>query len=256
VELETLDIKMCDGVPDVQRAARQVLREGYDFIKICSTGGVLSPTDTPDCTEWTMEELKAMVYEASARGKAVMSHAQGLQGIKNALMGGVWSVEHGCKLDDEAIQLFLDTGTYLVPTLFIVDHLFEHGEEMGIAPTMLAKLDLIRHDHADSFRKAAAAGVRIGMGTDIVDDGAHGKNARELELMVRHGFTPMQAIVTATKISAEVCRIENKVGTIEAGKLADLLIVDGNPLDDITILQHQERLLMVMKDGKRYVDRL
>jgi imidazolonepropionase-like amidohydrolase len=109
--------------------------------------------------------------------------------------------------------------------------------------------------HAKSFRQAAKAGARIACGTDIIDEGSHGKNARELEYMVRNGYTPMQAIVAATKVSAECCRIADKVGTLEAGKLADLLVVDGNPLDDIKVLQDQSRLLLVMKEGKAFVDR-
>jgi len=247
---------MCDGVPEVQKAARRVLRQGFDFIKVCATGGVASPADSPEYTEWTLEELEAMVYEASARGKAVMAHAEGTQGIKNAIRAGVWSVEHGSMLDDEAIQLFLDTGTYLVPTLFVVEEVSERGEEMGLTPVSLAKVEKIKHTHAASFRRAAEAGVKIAVGTDAIDDEMHGKNARELEFMVRYGFTPMQAIVAATKISAEACRVDNRVGTLEPGKLADLLVVDGNPLDDISILQDQSRLMLVMKEGQSYVDRL
>ena len=256
VELPLFGAEMCDGVPEVQKAARRVLRQGFDFIKVCATGGVASPADSPEYTEWTLEELEAMVYEASARGKAVMAHAEGTQGIKNAIRAGVWSVEHGSMLDDEAIQLFLDTGTYLVPTLFVVEEVSERGEEMGLTPVSLAKVEKIKHTHAASFRRAAEAGVKIAVGTDAIDDEMHGKNARELEFMVRYGFTPMQAIVAATKISAEACRVDNRVGTLEPGKLADLLVVDGNPLDDISILQDQSRLMLVMKEGQSYVDRL
>jgi imidazolonepropionase-like amidohydrolase len=256
VELPLFGVEMCDGVPDVQKAARRVLRQGFDFIKVCATGGVASPADSPEYTEWTLEELKAMVYEASARGKAVMAHAEGTQGIKNAIRAGVWSVEHGSMLDDEAIQMFLDTGTYLVPTLFTVEELVERGEEMGLTSVSLAKVEKIKHTHAASFCRAAEAGVKIAVGTDAIDEKMHGKNARELELMVRYGFTPMQAIVAATKTSAEVCRVDDKVGTLEPGKLADLLVVDGDPLDDISILQDRSRLVLVMKEGKSYVDRL
>jgi imidazolonepropionase-like amidohydrolase len=256
VELPFFGVKMGDGVPGVQKAARMVLRQGFDFIKVCATGGIASPADSPEYTEWTLEELKAMVYEASARGKAVMAHAEGTQGIKNAIRAGVWSVEHGSMLDDEAIQLFLDSGTYLVPTLFTMEELVERGEEMGLTPVSLAKVEKVKLTHAASFRRAVEAGVKIAAGTDAIDDKMHGKNARELELMVRYGFTPMQAIVAATKTSAETCRVDDKVGTLEPGKLADLLVVDGNPLDDITILQDPSRLMLVMKEGQSYVDRL
>lgn len=256
IELPFWGVEMCDGVPDVQKAARRVLRKGFDFIKVCATGGVASPADSPEYTEWTLGELEAMVYEASARGKAVMAHAEGTQGIKNAIRAGVWSVEHGSMLDDEAIQMFLDTGTYLVPTLFAMEEIVERGEEMGLTPVSLAKMERIKPTHVASFRRAAEAGVKIAVGTDAIDDEMHGKNARELELMVRYGFAPMQAIVAATKTSAEACRVDNKVGTLESAKLADLLVVDGNPLDDISILQDQSRLILVIKEGKSYVDRL
>jgi len=256
VELPFFGVEMCDGVLEVQKAARKVLRKGFDFIKVCATGGIASPADSPEYTEWTIEELKTMVYEASARGKAVMAHAEGTQGIKNAIRAGVWSVEHGSMLDDEAIQMFLDTGTYLVPTLFAMEEMWERGEAMGLTPVSLAKMERIKPTHVASFRRAVEAGVKIAVGTDAIDDEMHGKNAFELELMVRYGFTPMQAIVAATKTSSEACRVDDKVGTLESGKLADLLVVDGNPLDDISILQDQSRLILVMKEGKSYVDRL
>jgi imidazolonepropionase-like amidohydrolase len=137
-----------------------------------------------------------------------------------------------------------------------MEELVERGEEMGLTPVSLAKVEKVKLTHAASFRRAVEAGVKIAAGTDAIDDKMHGKNARELELMVRYGFTPMQAIVAATKTSAETCRVDDKVGTLEPGKLADLLVVDGNPLDDITILQDPSRLMLVMKEGQSYVDRL
>lgn len=203
-----------------------------------------------------MDELNAIVYEASARGKAVMAHAQGTQGIKNAIRAGVWSVEHGSMLDEEAVQMMVDSGTYLVPTLFAVEYLADHGEEMGLAPVELAKIGLIYDRRIENFQQAVAAGVKIATGSDILDGAAHGRNAEELALMVRYGLSPMEAIVAATRTAAEVCRIADRVGVLEPGKLADLLVVDGNPLADIAILHDQSRLLMVMKEGQRYVDRL
>lgn len=257
-DIETPDpsVEMADGVPAVQRAARRILRKGYDFIKVCSTGGVASPADSPEYTEWTMEELRAVVYEAQARGKAVMSHAEGNQGIKNAILAGVWSVEHGSTLDDEAIDLFLKHDTYLVPTLFIVEDIAARGKEIGLTDVSIAKIEKVRHVHAKSFERAAAAGVKIGTGTDIIDEKSHGKNAAELELMVKHGYTPMQAIVAATRVSAEVCRIADRVGTLGPGKRADLLVIGGDPLADIKVLQDAAKMLLVMKDGRSYVSRL
>ena len=249
-------VEICSGVAEVQRATRMALAQGFDFIKVCATGGVASPADSPDYTEWTLEELKTIVGEATARGKAVMAHAEGSQGIKNAIRAGVWSVEHGSILDDEAIEMLLAAGTYLVPTLFIAEEIFAHGKEMGLSDVAMAKIKTIKAVHAESFAKAAAAGVKIAVGSDAIDASMHGKNARELEYMVRHGLTPMQAIVAATKTSSEACRVSDRVGVIEPGKLADMLVIDGDPLADIRILQEAARLLLVMKEGTTYVDGL
>ena len=252
----TVSPEFADGVPAVQLAARRILRKGFDFIKVCTTGGITSPSDLPEYTEWTMEELKAIVYEASARGKAVMAHAEGNRGIKNAILAGVWSVEHGSMLDDEAIHMLVERGTYLVPTLTAMDALANQADKFGLSQFARSKVEVVARYHFESFRKAAAAGVKMAAGTDNIEDWMHGKNARELELMVRYGYTPMQAIVAATKISSEACRVNAKVGTLEPGKLADLLVVDGNPLEDIAILQDQSKLLLIMKDGKNYVKKL
>jgi imidazolonepropionase-like amidohydrolase len=203
-----------------------------------------------------MDELKAIVYEASARGKAVMAHAEGTQGIKNALIAGVWSVEHGSMLDDEAIHMFVDKGTYLVPTLTAMDALANQPDKFAFSQFARSKVDMIAQNHFASFRKAAAAGVKMAAGTDNIEDWMHGRNAHELDLMVRHGYTPMQAIVAATKVSSEACRVSDKVGTLESRKFADLLVVDGNPLDNIAILQDESKLLLVMKQGKSYVRKL
>ncbi len=256
VSLSLLGAETCDGVPEVQRAARKVLRRGADFIKICTSGGTGLPVSKPEHLEWTAEELRAMVQEASARGKAVMAHAISTQGIKNAIRAGVWSVEHGSCLDDEAIQMFLDSGTYLVPTLSVDQAILERRPGDGWARTSRTEAELIEACTLESFKKAAAAGVKIAVGTDALNEEMHGRNALELELFVRHGLTPMEAIVAATKTASEVCRLDVRAGTLKAGKLADLLVVDGNPLDDISILQDRSRLLLVMKEGRTYVDSL
>jgi len=159
------DIPICDGVPAVQEATRRLLRTGVDFIKVCTTGGVLSPADSPTYTEWTVEELKAMLYEAKARDKEVMAHAEGNQGIRNAILAGIWSVEHGSYLDDETIRMFLDTGTYLVPTLFIVEEVAANADSMGLSAVAKEKIKTIKKIHSESFMRAAAAGVRIATGT-------------------------------------------------------------------------------------------
>lgn len=249
VELSYLGFGKCDGISEVQKGARDVLRRGFDFIKVCTSGGIDSPTDSPEYTEWSMEELKAVTYEASARGKSVMAHAEGTRGIKNAIQAGVWSVEHGSMLDEEAVQMFLASGTYLVPTLSVFMEISQRGKELGLSEISLAKAKKMEDFHAKSFKMAIEAGVKIATGSDAFVEQMHGQNARELELMVRYGYTPMQAILAATKISSEVCCVDDIVGTLEPEKNADILVIDGNPLDDISILQDKSRILVVMKDG-------
>ncbi|MBW2370095.1 MAG: amidohydrolase family protein, partial [Deltaproteobacteria bacterium] len=165
-------------------------------------------------------------------------------------------IEHGAMLDDEAIDMMLEAGTYLVPTLFVVEDIFSRGAETGLSEVSLVKARRLAELHSKSFSRAAAAGIKIALGTDIINEENHGRSAFELELMVRHGFSPMQAIVAATRTSAEVCRIADQVGTLEAGKLADLLVVDGDPLADITVLQESSKMLLVMKEGNDIVNRL
>lgn len=256
VEISTSGLPLTDGVPAVQHQTRHLLRQGYDFIKVCTTGGIVSPTDHPEDTEWTMEELHAIVHEAKAKSRAVMAHAQGTQGIKNAVMAGVWSVEHGSMLDDEAVDMMLEAGTYLVPTLFIWDYNLKHGREMGLPSYALAKLEKVGDWRIRSFEKALAAGIKMGTGSDAIHRDLHGMNAHELTLMVEYGCTPMQALVAATGTAAEICRIDDIVGILQPGKLADVLVVDGDPLDDITVLEDQARLLLIMKEGKAYKDLL
>jgi imidazolonepropionase-like amidohydrolase len=256
VELPFFGGERCDGVPEVRRAARKVLRQGVDCIKICTTGGSVYPGDSREFTEWTVEEVQAIVQEASARGRAVMAHAGNAQGIKNALLGGVWSVEHGSPLEAETIQMFLERGTYLVPTLLPAQVLYEKGEGIPHGGVSHLQMEKRRQASAENFKRAVDAGVKIAVGTDALGEETHGINARELELMASYGFSPMEAIVAATKTASEVCRLDSKVGTLEPGKLADLLVVDGDPLDDISILQDKSRLSLIMKDGSVYVDRM
>jgi imidazolonepropionase-like amidohydrolase len=250
--------EICDGVPEVTKAARKVLRDGFDFIKVAASGGLSYPSSRPEHTEWTLDELKAIVHEASARGKGVMAHAINNQGIKNALEAGVWSVEHGTCLDDETIQMFLDRGTYLVPTLSTGEMYFgpDEEEEGGFAPVSQREVDELTTVGLESFKRAVEAGVKIAAGTDAISEEMHGENAGELALLVRHGLTPMEAIVAATKTAAEACRVHDKVGILEVGKLADLLVVKGDPLIDISVLQDASRLLLVMKEGFACVDRM
>jgi imidazolonepropionase-like amidohydrolase len=239
-----------DGVEDCRRKVREVLRAGADVIKICSTGGVLSPTDHPEFVQFSPEELDVIVREAAYRnGVKVMAHAQGAEGVKNAIRAGIHSIEHGIFLDDEAIELMLKHGTFLVPTLLAPIAVLEAGEKGGMPEYGVRKAREVVEIHSESISRAHKAGVRIAMGTDA-GVMPHGTNLRELGLMVNVGMSPMETIVATTKKAAECLGWEDKVGTIEAGKLADIILVKKNPLQDIRSLEKVDNIALVMKDGK------
>ncbi|KZE38798.1 aryldialkylphosphatase [Bhargavaea cecembensis] len=241
---------IADGVDEVRKKTREMLRAGAEVIKVHATGGVLSPTDHPEFTQYSFEELSAIVEEARFRkGVKVMAHAQGAEGIKNAVRAGVHSIEHGIYLDDEAIELMKENGTYLVPTLLAPVSVLETAEEVGMPQSAVDKSIEVIEDHKASFTKAYRAGVNIAMGTDA-GVFRHGTNLRELGLMVDSGMTPMDAIVASTKSAAACMGWEDKVGTLEQGKLADIIIVKGNPLDDIHSLANPDQILTVIKDGE------
>jgi imidazolonepropionase-like amidohydrolase len=239
-----------DGVEEVRRATREVLRAGADQIKVHTSGGVMSPNDEPTATGFSPEEIAAIVYEARAAGKTVMAHAQATQGIKNAALGGIHSIEHGIYLDEEAVDEMKRRGTYLVPTLVAPLWLIRRAErEPGsVPPYAVRKNREVLAGHQASFRMALERGVRVAMGTDT-GVGPHGSNAEELEQMVALGMTAMEAIVAATRTAAECCRVAHLTGTLEVGKRADLLGVDGDPLADVRVLQHREKLALIVRDG-------
>lgn len=241
---------ICDGVEEVRKKVREVLRAGAEVIKVCSTGGVLSPTDHPEFTQFSVEELRVMVEEGQfRRGIKVMAHAQGAEGIKNAVRAGIHSIEHGIFLDDEAISMMLDAGTFLVPTLLAPLAVVEIGEATGAMPEYgLRKAKETIEIHKDSIARAYQAGVRIAMGTDA-GVMPHGTNLRELGLMCEVGMSPMEVIVATTKKAAECLGWEDRVGTVEKGKYADVIITKTNPLTDIRSLEKQENIVMVMKGG-------
>ncbi|MDB5081372.1 MAG: amidohydrolase family protein [Chloroflexi bacterium] len=244
-----------DGPDEMRKRVREILRAGADWIKMCTTGGVLSPADDPSHTQFTIEEIAAAVYEAAAQGKKVCAHAQGTQGIKNALLAGVESIEHGIWLDDEAIEIMKSKKAYLVATLIAPLSVLEAEERNpgSVPPYGLQKAKHVIKDHYESFRKAVEGGVNIAMGTDA-GVGPHGENARELDLMVQYGMTPMQSIVTSTLNAAKLLRLDKRLGTLETGKLGDVLVVDGDPLADIKVLQDKNKLVAILKGGEVYKD--
>lgn len=240
-----------DGIEEMRKRVREVLRAGADWIKLATTGGVLSPADVQTSSQLTIDEIATAVYEAAAQGKRCMAHAQGTQGIKHALLAGVASIEHGVYLTDEVIELMLKQDVYLVPTLIaplaVVKFSQEHPELLP--PVMAAKAQSVVEDHQRSFRKAVEAGVKIAMGTDS-GVGRHGENGQELVLMVENGMTPMQAIVASTSSAAQLLHLDQNLGTLEVGKLADVIIVGADILNDITKIGDPANVKLVLKGGQ------
>lgn len=238
--------QIVDGVEEARRKIRELVRNGADVIKIATSGGVLSPRDFPDKPGFAPDEIRVMVEEAQAAGLWVMSHAQASVGIKNAVRAGVRSIEHGIYIDDEAMELMLQHGTYLVPTLVAPLGVIRAAEAgVPIPPAILVKATDVVEAHRDSIRRAVAAGVKIAMGTDagVVP---HGTNLEELELMEAIGMSPTEVLVATTKTAAELMGLERELGTIEPGKRADLVVVAGDALDFTDLPSRIER---VYKDG-------
>jgi imidazolonepropionase-like amidohydrolase len=237
-----------DGPDEMRRAVRTLIRMGADVIKVATSGGVLSPRDKPTHAHFRFEELEMLVEEASAAGIFVMAHAQAAPGIKNAVRAGIRSIDHGIYLDDEAIELMLDRGTWLVPTLVAPRGVIDAADAGASIPeASVAKAREVVETHRASFAKAVEAGVKVAMGTDSGVT-PHGENLRELTLMVEGGMTPMQAIVATTRSAAELMGLGDELGTLEPGKRADLVVVDGDPLDLGTLA---ERVEAVYQDGCR-----
>ncbi len=246
-----------DAPDEARRCARLQLKMGADCIKLASaTGGVMSDGDEPWAAQSTVDEMRAAAEEAHKAGKHCLAHAQGTQGIKNAIIAGVDSIEHGIYLDDEAIELLLKHGTFLVPTLAAVHFICEHGLASGIPEYGVRKAMAVRESHFASFQRAYRAGVKIAMGTDCgTPFNRPGRNAVELQLMCENGMTPMDAIVATTRTAAECLWLGDEIGTVEPGKWADLIVVDGDPLADIKVLQDHARIELVLKGGEIAVDR-
>jgi imidazolonepropionase-like amidohydrolase len=235
-----------DGPDEMRAKVRELVRMGADVIKVATSGGVLSPRDKPTHAHFRLAELEVLVEEATAAGIFVMAHAQAAPGIKNAVRAGIRSIDHGIYLDDEAIELMLERGTWLVPTLVAPRGVIDAADAGASIPeASVAKAREVVETHTASFARAVAAGVKVAMGTDSGVT-PHGENLRELALMVDGGMTPMQAIVATTSSAAELMGLDDELGTIEPGKRADLVVVDGDPLDVATLA---ERVSSVYKDG-------
>ncbi len=237
---------VADGVEAVQHKTREIIKYGADVIKICATGGVLSKGDNPQHSQYTIDEMKAIVTDAHRLGRKVAAHAHGAEGIRWASMAGVDSIEHGSYIDDAAIAEMKKNGTYLVPTLYLADWFLANAERIGTPPDLIAKAKDVMPAARKNVARAFAAGVKVGFGTDAAVY-PHGMNAHEFAVMVKLGLTPLAAIQTATINDADLLGWPDKVGTLEPGKWADIIAVDGDPLADVTTL---ERVKFVMKGGE------
>jgi imidazolonepropionase-like amidohydrolase len=238
---------LVDGPEAVRRKVRELVRAGADVIKVATSGGVLSPSDDPRHAHFREDELAALVAEAAAAGRWVMAHAQASDGIKAALRAGVRSIEHGIYLDDEAIELLLERGAWLVPTLVAPRGVLAAAEAgVPLPDAARRKAVEVAEAHADSFRRAVAAGVEVAMGTDSGVT-PHGRNLAELELMAKGGLAPGQALAAATSSAAELLGLAGELGTLEPGKRADVVVVDGDPFELATL---PDRIAAVVKDGR------
>lgn len=240
-----------DGPDEMRRVARELLRAGAEVLKVCTTGGVMSLRDDPRHSQFTPEELDVLVTEARMQGRAVMAHAQGTEGIKNALRAGVRSIEHGIYLDDEAISMMLDRGTWLVPTLVAPMNVIRAAESgISLPDTVVRKAEQVIVAHAESMRRAVAAGVKIAMGTDS-GIGPHGSNLEELPLMASCGMTPGQVLASCTSSAASLLGYGSSLGWIRPGYQADLVVVSGDCFD-LPALEGNVR--EVWQDGVLVVD--
>ncbi|HEX6844403.1 MAG TPA: amidohydrolase family protein, partial [Actinomycetota bacterium] len=239
----------CDGVDGVREKVREVLRAGADVIKIASSGGFFSPTDDPMHPHFHQDELDMIVRTAADQGRWVMSHAHGPEGIKRAVRAGVRSIDHGTFLDQEAAEMMVEAGTWLVPTLTAGDTTEELANDPKLAPEIREKFKGLGRPEFDAMRLAAEAGVKVAMGTDC-PVAPHGTNLNELAHMAKNGFTPTQALHAATLSAAELMGMEDRLGSLEAGKIADVVVVDGDPFAFDTL---KDRVEQVWKDGARVV---
>ncbi len=244
-----------DGPDDVRKAAREQIKDGADIVKFMATGGVLTPGVEPGSEQLSEEELRAGIQEAHKAGKKTAAHAMGTSGILNALRAGIDSIEHGDYLDEEAVSMMIEKNVPYIPTLSPLYHIETRGVEARIPAFVVEKSLKVKPHHLESFRMAKEKGVLIGMGTDAgTPFNMHGENLGELKLLVEWGLTSAEAMESGTRIAAHVLGLQDDIGTIEEGKLADLVVVEGNPLDNIELLVKRENIHLVMQGGRLVKD--
>jgi imidazolonepropionase-like amidohydrolase len=239
---------VCDGVDEVRRASREQLRLGADQIKVMASGGAMSPADELSATQYALEELRAAVEVAEGARTYVMAHAYNDGSVRNCLEAGVRSIEHGNLIDEETARLIAEVGAYLVPTLVTYEALSEEGKSYGVPENVIRKIDEAREVGIRALRYAHEAGVKIASGSDLLGP-LQSRKARELEIKTEV-MSPMESLISATRTNAELFRMEDEIGTVQEGKLADLLVVSGNPLENIAIFQKPDNVRLIMKGGR------
>jgi imidazolonepropionase-like amidohydrolase len=237
-----------DGVENMRVRVREVIRAGADWIKLCTSGGVLSPGDQPHHPMLTVEEIRAAVEEANAHGRKVMAHAQANSGIKNALRAGVSTIEHGIWLDGDAVEMMLDGHNGLVPTLVAPRWVIRHAEAGKMPSYAIDKAKAVIEDHKKSIKLAIESGVRVAFGTDM-GVGPHGLNGEEFLLMRELGMEPIDCIRSATTVAADVIGMKG-VGNLDEGSWGDVIGVEGDPVANLDLLSKPENIKLVVKGGE------
>jgi imidazolonepropionase-like amidohydrolase len=241
---------IADGPDEVRRAARENIRRDVDQIKIMASGGAMSPSDELDTTQFTVAEMRAAVEEAQAVGKYVLSHAYSDSAVRRAIEAGVRSIEHGNLIRETAAQAIKDADAFLVPTMVTYEAIYREGKRYGIGDHQIAKIDLARQQSLQGLTHAYKAGCKIGSGSDLLGDMAS-QRAVEFELKAQV-MKPMEVLLSATRVNAELFRMSHLIGSVEPGKYADLIVVDGNPLKNLRVLQESSNLKVIMKGGRLY----
>jgi imidazolonepropionase-like amidohydrolase len=239
-----------NGPDEARRAVREWVKMRVDLIKLLVTGGVMTDGSDVGALQWTQEELDAAIGQAHQLGVKVAGHCHGAAGVKAAIKAGIDTIEHGTMLDEEAVALMVQHGTYLVPTIIAGKHIVDHGTAGGIAPHVVRKGEQIGAWHRKSVTMAHQAGVKIAFGTDCgTPFNRPGENALELGYMVKCGISPSEALQMATRVAADASGLSDKVGTLEIGKVADVIVVNGEPLSDIGVMANRSNIAYVIRNG-------
>jgi imidazolonepropionase-like amidohydrolase len=245
---------IADGEAEVRKAVREQLRRDVDQIKIMASGGAMSPADELDTTQYTVGEMRAAVEEARAVGKYVLSHAYSDLAVRNAIEAGVRSIEHGNLIREAAARAIKEADAFLVPTMVTYEAIYREGKRYGIGDHQIQKINQAREQSVQGLQHAYRAGCKIGSGSDLLGD-MMVQRAVEFELKGQV-MTPMEVLLSATRVNAELFRMADRIGTVEPGKYADLIVVAGNPLRNLRVFQNQDNLRLIMKGGRAYKQEL